>query len=252
MIERFLSSERIYELWAKIKSGLAEKQDKLTPDKSVTLDGSRISVTLPTVSLSAAEYEALSKEEKQKPVLYAIPERDCMPADANGAVPTGAVIGFMALSAPDGYLLCDGSICNISEFPRLATYLEKQFGLANYFGGNGTTTFAVPDMRNLFLRGYHGTAGEQLSGNVGLKQEATSHSGVMSGIRTDGSLSLFSESKGTIGDYNSAKNPDTRVYATQNGYVNTGKNTVSQTSDINLYSYTSRPVNMAVLYCIKT
>jgi microcystin-dependent protein len=39
------------------------------------------------------------------------------------------------------YLLCDGTIYNFSSFPALGARL------VNWFGGNGTTTFGVPDLR---------------------------------------------------------------------------------------------------------
>lgn len=49
--------------------------------------------------------------------------------------------------APAGWLLCDGSILNVSEYPELADVLGSKYG------GNGTTTFAVPDMRGRFPLG---------------------------------------------------------------------------------------------------
>lgn len=42
---------------------------------------------------------------------------------------------------PDGYLLCNGQIYQISDYPLLAAVVGFQFG------GNGTTTFGVPDFR---------------------------------------------------------------------------------------------------------
>lgn len=47
----------------------------------------------------------------------------------------------------------------VGDYPELAEHFEEQFGDKQYFGGDGNT-FAVPDMRNLFLRGYHGEAEE--------------------------------------------------------------------------------------------
>lgn len=45
-----------------------------------------------------------------------------------------------ACTVPRPYLLCDGSIYNFSDYP----YLAKR--LLGAFGGNGITTFAVPDL----------------------------------------------------------------------------------------------------------
>ena len=55
--------------------------------------------------------------------------------------PIGSVIDFAGNVAPTGWLLCDGAVKNVADFPRLAAVL------GNRYGGNGTTTFAVPDMR---------------------------------------------------------------------------------------------------------
>lgn len=62
--------------------------------------------------------------------------------------PIGHIISFMGTKAPDHYLICDGSEYNITDYQKLADFINDQFGSYNYFGGNGTTTFAVPDLRN--------------------------------------------------------------------------------------------------------
>lgn len=55
-------------------------------------------------------------------------------------VPTGGVIDF-AGALPTGYLDCDGSVLNIADYPALAAILGTTFG------GDGVTTFGVPDCR---------------------------------------------------------------------------------------------------------
>lgn len=165
------------------------------------------------------------------------------PAGPDGN-PLGTVISYMGKTAPKDYLICDGSIYYVSAYPELTTFFEEQFGSKNYFGGDGTSTFAVPDMRNLFLRGYKGEATEQLSGEVGVKQEATEH--VMAYIGyTENSFSIQRQSNGSNIVYPDSK--FNRIFspsvATYSGYKITGGN--------NYEFATSRPVNMAVLYCIK-
>jgi microcystin-dependent protein len=59
-------------------------------------------------------------------------------------VPTATVLPYALATAPGGFLLCDGTIYNITAYPTLGGLL-----LATY-GGNGTTTFAVPDLRRRF------------------------------------------------------------------------------------------------------
>ena len=61
--------------------------------------------------------------------------------------PVGTVMEYIGGIAPRYYLLLDGSTHNISSYPELAELIKTTFGSYNYFGGNGTTTFGLPDMR---------------------------------------------------------------------------------------------------------
>ena len=36
--------------------------------------------------------------------------------------PTGTIIAYMGTVAPDGYIFCDGSTKNISDYPNLAAH----------------------------------------------------------------------------------------------------------------------------------
>lgn len=58
---------------------------------------------------------------------------------------TGSVIVYVGTSAPPGWLICDGSEVNISNYRNLSLYIKRQFGSVNYFGGDGTATFALPN-----------------------------------------------------------------------------------------------------------
>jgi microcystin-dependent protein len=55
------------------------------------------------------------------------------------AVPIGGIIMFGGPSPPANFLNCDGTIYNIATYPKLAAIIS------NRYGGNGTTTFAVPN-----------------------------------------------------------------------------------------------------------
>lgn len=154
--------------------------------------------------------------------------------------PIGTVIAYMGRTAPDGYLTCDGAVYNISAYPALAALFGSQFGSTNHFGGNGEDTFAVPDLRNLFLRGYHGEAEEQLSGEIGEKQAATEYPTVAGGSN----IGFFS-----AGNMVQPLNTDSFTGAES---YNLYAEMVNATGTKKMHrSYTSRPVNMAVLYCIK-
>ncbi len=164
-----------------------------------------------------------------------------------GNNPTGCIISQMGNRAPDGYLICDGTTYEIENYKPLAQYINDQFGSYSYFGGDGETTFAVPDLRGEFLRGT-GTNSHVNNGNganVGVHQNATitprvqlNDTNVDIGMYSDGDFtaakeidSLFKQSKGTI-RYNYVKFTRAKTL-----------------TDVD--AYTSRPTNTSVLYCIK-
>lgn len=69
------------------------------------------------------------------------------PAGPDGN-PTGTVINFMGTTAPADYLVCNGAEYSISDHYDLASFFTDQFGEANHFGGDGVTTFAVPNIQS--------------------------------------------------------------------------------------------------------
>ena len=91
------------------------------------------------------------------------------------STPVGTVIYYAGLTAPNGYLKCDGSIYNITDYSDLAFFIKTNYGAENYFGGDGTTTFAVPDWRGEFFRasGTNSHANQGSGANVGVHQDAT-------------------------------------------------------------------------------
>lgn len=60
------------------------------------------------------------------------------------STPTGTISQFAGETAPEGYLLCQGQELNITTYQKLFNVIK------NKFGGNGTTTFKLPDMNGKF------------------------------------------------------------------------------------------------------
>lgn len=169
--------------------------------------------------------------------------------------PIGTVIAYMGLTAPDEYLICDGSVYNISDYSDLATFFETNYGSKGFFGGDGTSTFAVPDMRNLFLRGCHGEAEEALSGDLGAKQDATEIPGMFTNpATTSANFGAFSRSTESTRTHIIAKNLD-KITKDATVFTHIGSSWYNNISDFGSENpaalYTTRPVNMAVTYCIK-
>ena len=166
--------------------------------------------------------------------------------------PVGAVISFLGLTAPAGYLVCDGAEYEITAYPALADFFRQQFGTVNHFGGDGETTFALPDMRNLFLRGYHGEAEEALSGDVGATQEGTQHGGTTSFTSSRKDTGILAPVPNEANFSGIPYNYDNARLATWYGSAvaqETGP--IDPQIEPRPIFYTARPVNMAVLYCIK-
>lgn len=167
--------------------------------------------------------------------------------DNVGASLVGSIFSYMGTTAPYGYLACDGTEYNIADYPRLANHINAHFGSTNYFGGDGETTFAVPDLRGEFLRGT-GTNSHTSQGSgatVGTHQDSTeiprSYAGngsnrQMGIANTDGRWDFWLN-KQNLDSITSQNN--NMVFTTGSYYSNSGA------------TGTIRPTNTSVLYIIK-
>lgn len=170
-----------------------------------------------------------------------------IPAPVTGdGTPVGTILSYMGTKAPQHYIACDGAVLNIADYEALARQIEEEFGSVDYFGGDGVETFAVPELRNEFLRGYRGEAEAQLSGDVGKHQEATSIPAIL--VYNDGGGTICYPGTapetflGPINMDSMSKPLDANKYASVSvGIGNTGYGK----------TYMPRPTNVAVLYCIK-
>ena len=163
-----------------------------------------------------------------------------------GFTPVGTVISVMGKTAPANYLACDGSVYNIADYPELANYFLQQFESKSYFGGDGTTTFAVPDLQGEFLRGTgtNSHANQGSGAEVGVHQDGTLHLDVH--IGSDGKI-IYS---GRINNTNTGATKIDYQSAQTNLRGSCASSSVS-TATSNPY-YTSRPTNTSVLFCIAT
>lgn len=162
-----------------------------------------------------------------------------------GGSPIGEIIAYMGKTAPKNYLICNGATYNIADYPELSQHFIDNFGSANYFGGNGTTTFKVPDLRGEFLRGT-GTNSHADQGNgvaVGKHQDATTIPTLSQGAE-DPYLRTYKPQNAAL----KPENRDSETSGTTSAYKFAGS---PYTANSTYRSYTARPTNTAVLYCIK-
>lgn len=170
--------------------------------------------------------------------------------------PVGNVISYFGNDVPAHYLACDGASYNIGTHPELEAFFVEQFGAVSHFGGNGTTTWAVPDLRGEFLRG----TGENSHTNPGMATNEGDGAAVgdhqIATVIQNNAYNAKPATNGTVAPTlidSGAVHGD--AYSVNNGtapgvqgYVN-----LSGTRYNNQYGQllTARPTNTSVKYCIK-
>ena len=181
--------------------------------------------------------------------------------DSVGSALVGAVYSYMGNTAPHGYLACAGSTYRISDYPRLAGHIQGQFGSYNFFGGDGVSTFAVPDLRGEFLRGTgtnshtqsiaSKTVSEGSGGAVGTHQGST----VLRNIwHYDNSSAVqaiwYSNTSSGINSNEGLNNVDNWMVKSTHSRSIT-YNASLTANDTNYVGFSTRPTNTSVLYIIK-
>lgn len=166
-------------------------------------------------------------------------------ATHTGCVPLGTVLPYYGETAPEHFLICDGTEYLKSDYGELATHLLSLTDPTPYQGSDADH-FKVPDLRGEFLRGAgtNSHTGQGSGGDVGEHQDATLHRGVLHNSYGDGRLATTGSSN--LGDDNVAVDYDT-IKAGGSWAVNINKS-YEQTGIPS--DYTSRPTNTSVTYII--
>lgn len=190
----------------------------------------------------------------------------------NRTIPVGTIIIYSSPSCPDGYLPCDGR-----EIPQ-SLYPELYKVIGNTFGGN-SKTFCLPDLQGKFIRGWDKEGDVDPERAFGILQEDAiqghCHNFNENALKTtyDGyhthEVYFRTEERGKFGSkdfsmrwVDSYKKDD--GYEEKTGGGGTHKHSIEIESNpignINSSSYGSiegkvdtetRPINIALLYCIK-
>lgn len=176
------------------------------------------------VSASEITYNNTESGMAATNVQDAITELSTAPKGGPG-VPVGSVFWLATQTAPEGYLICDGSAVSRTEYADLFAAIGTTFG-----AGDGSTTFALPNLRAAFIRG----AGSQngYSATFGQKQEATKW------------VKIATDSK-TVG------NSDKSVSSSFSSAGDARFSTQSITSPYSTPTYYFRPYNIALTPIIK-
>jgi microcystin-dependent protein len=94
--------------------------------------------------------------------------------------PPGAVMAYAGSVPPEGWLVCDGSAVNRTQYAALFAAITTTQG-----SGDGATTFNLPDYRGYFLRG--------VDAGVGRDPDAASRTAASSGGNTGDAVGTVQE-----------------------------------------------------------
>jgi microcystin-dependent protein len=75
-------------------------------------------------------------------------------ASASSGIPAGILAPFAGSTAPDGWLLCDGSAVSRTTYSSLFAVIATTYG-----AGDGSITFSLPDLRGRMALGLDNMGG---------------------------------------------------------------------------------------------
>lgn len=140
---------------------LAASQGKVLDGKITSLNGSvtslnsnLLALNTNSVKLSGDQTISGTKTFSSSPKVPTPSSDDNSTAVATTAwvkdyiCPAGTVVAFAGSTIPAGWLLCDGSMVNKSDYPDLFNAIEPTYGK-----GNGSTTFNLPNLSGKVLIG---------------------------------------------------------------------------------------------------
>lgn len=117
--------------------------------------------------------------------------------------PTGTVFPFAGTTAPNGWLLCNGSAISRTVYSQLFAVLGSANG-----SGDGSTTFNIPDYRGRFLRGVTGASANDPDNSLRIAMASGGNTGnavgSVQGIATSISSGTQGNTKATQGVSNNA------------------------------------------------
>lgn len=164
-------------------------------------------------------------------------------------MPIGAVFPFYGTTPPAHTLACNGAAISRTTYAELFAVIGTTAG-----AGDGSTTFNVPDLRGMFIRGTGGNAAElgveqgdairDIKGHVTVFGSWASLTGVTCCISPEvGELQNNCFSTGNTGTNAAANLQSTGQSVTNYGLFFQAGNVVPTAAE-------NRPVNVAMTYCI--
>jgi len=181
------------------------------------------------------------------------------PISAALSSPSGMIINYAGATAPTGYLECNGSAISRTIYATLFNAIGTTYGT-----GDGSTTFNIPDLRGYFVRGWSDGSSIDSGRTLGSTQTASNapHThgindpGHAHGVNDPGHAHTITGYAATSGGPNGPTNGST-VGSFGNFSTNGAGTGISiQGAGTGISTQSSgaeaRPINIALMYCIKT
>lgn len=138
-------------------TGSTQLTNKSYVDTKVSLGGNQTVAGIKTFSSSPLMPTATAGDSSAKGASTAFVQNAIAQL-----VPTGTILAFGGVTAPNGFLMCNGSAISRTTYANLFAVLGTRYGV-----GNGSTTFNLPKLNDgSFVRGV-------ASGSVGTKYNAS-------------------------------------------------------------------------------
>jgi len=159
-------------------------------------------------------------------------------------VPAGAIVAFAMAAVPAGYLKANGAAVSRTAYANLFASLGTYYG-----GGDGVSTFNLPDLRGRFVRGLDEGAGVDPGRGLGTHQNSQNASHTHSassdaqGEHSHGLTMGYTDLDS--GNFGGGRN----AYGTQ--YTQPAGSHAHNITVAASGGNESRPVNIAFIYCIK-
>jgi hypothetical protein len=200
--------------------------ETVTPTKLNELVDNATVTSIVDADVSASAAIALSKlATGALPTAITVANANLVSATAQSLVPVGAVMPFAMNSAPSGWLAANGDAVSRSTYATLFAAIGTAHG-----SGDGSTTFNLPDLRGIFVRG---SGSQTISG--------TTYSGTFADKQQDALKS----------------HTHSGSFLLSSGPINFGGTGASILAPLTIGSVSAagdaetRPANIAMLYCIK-
>ncbi|HEV2364031.1 MAG TPA: tail fiber protein [Caulobacteraceae bacterium] len=161
---------------------------------------------------------------------------------ALGITPSGSITPFAGTIAPAGWLFCNGSAVSRTTYAALFGVCSTTYG-----AGDGSTTFNVPDLRGVFVRGLDSGRGFDAGRALGNLQQGQVQAHKHISSIGDGGYPYGGGGSGAVGLAGSDTDQG-------RDYTNDGTNDVSygNPNAAGVVGTETRPINVALNYIIKT